>query len=335
MGRRIGYSSIEYSNSPCITSGAAIVGPVEGRGPLGKYFDIVLEDDLWGEKSWEKAESKMFEEAVKLTLEKVNKKSTDVQLLIGGDLLNQIISSNFAARTLRIPFLGVFGACSTMAESLLVGSLFVDGGYADEVVCATCSHFSTAERQFRFPLELGTQKSPTAQRTVTGAGATLVSKSGDGPKVKYATVGTVIDLGIKDAANMGAAMAPAAVHTITAHLRDLNRTPDDYDLIITGDLGALGSDIVRDKIKEQGITLGDNYMDCGCEIFSKEQDTHCGGSGCGCSASVFNTFILKRLREGVLKKVLFVATGALLSPTSSQQGESIPGIAHALTIESS
>lgn len=333
MSRRIGFSTMRYENAPCIISGAAIVGPTEGEGPLGKYFDIVLEDDLWGEKSWEKAESKMFEEAVKLTLEKANKKSEDIQLMLGGDLLNQIISANFAARTLRIPFLGLFGACSTMAESLLVGSALVDGGYANEAICATCSHFSTAERQFRFPLELGSQKSPTAQRTVTGAGASLLSRNGDGPRVKYGTVGTVIDLGIKDAGNMGAAMAPAAVHTITAHLRDLDRTPDEYDLIVTGDLGALGSDIVRDMIKEQGITLGSNYTDCGCEIFSKEQDTHCGGSGCGCSASVLNTFILKRMREGVLKKVMFVATGALLSPTSSQQGESIPGVAHALTIE--
>jgi stage V sporulation protein AD len=277
----------------------------------------------------------MFIEAVNLAVARSGLKNDAVDYLFGGDLLNQIISAGFAARETSIPFIGLFGACSTMAESLLAGAVFVDGGFADHVVCATSSHFATAERQFRYPLELGTPKTPTSQITVTGAGASVVSSKGEKgmPRITHATAGRVIDMGIKDANNMGAAMAPAALETLLSHLEDTQRTPEYYDLIVTGDLGTFGSDILRKKAKEQHVELSDVYTDCGAEIFKGKKNTYCGGSGCGCAGSMLNAYYLKKMAQGELKRLLFIATGALLSPTSTQQGETIPCVAHAVAIE--
>ena len=253
---------------------------------------------------------------------------------MAGDLLNQIISSSYAARNFDVAFLGLFGACSTMAESLAIGATFIDSSHFDKLVCATGSHFSSAERQFRFPLELGNQRPPASQWTVTGSGATVLSKTGKGPKITMATFGKVIDFGINDVNDMGAAMAPAAMNTMLAHFKDTGRTPDDYDLIVTGDLGKLGSEILVDLMEYNGIKLGLNYNDCGQMYFTRNQNTLSGGSGCGCSATVFNSFIISKLRKGELKRVLFMPTGALMSTTASQQGETIPGVCHAIVIES-
>lgn len=315
-------------------SNASIVGPKEGEGPLAKYFDQILGDDYFGEESWEKAESKMLKEAVKDAIKKSGKSSTDMNFFFAGDLLNQIVSSSFAARELQIPFIGLYGACSTMAESICIGSMIVDGGFADAVVCATSSHFSSAERQYRFPLEQGVQRPPFAQWTVTGAGATVLAASGNGPYVTHVTIGKVLDFGVKDANNMGAAMVPAAVDTITAHLADTGRNPEYYDLIVTGDLGNIGKAITLDMMKNEGFDINKIYNDCGAMIFDgKKQDTHAGGSGCGCSAAVLNGYIAKEMKKGTLNKVLLVATGALLSPITTWQGETIPSIAHAVAIE--
>jgi len=330
---RIGAQTIKFSSPPSIISTAAIVGPKEGEGPLKDYFDLILQDDYFGEKSWEKAESKILRETVKLALQKANLTSQDIDYMLAGDLLNQIISASFAARELKIPFFGLYGACSTMAESASLGSILINGQYADHVVAVTSSHFSSAERQYRFPLEQGTQRMPTSQWTVTGSGAMILSSSGAGPYITYITPGKVIDLGIKDANNMGAAMAPAAVDTIVAHFQDTGFSPDDYDLIATGDLGAVGKEITQDMIKKQGYDIGSIYKDCGLEVFSPEQDVHAGGSGCGCSAVVTCGYFYDLILKGQINKMMLVATGALLSTTSSQQGESIPSIAHAITIE--
>lgn len=331
--KHIGKQTVFFEDPPSIISYASIVGKKEGEGPLGHNFDIILDDDMWGEKSWEKAECKMFIEVSKLAMQKGNKNTSDIQYLLGGDLLNQIVTANYAARTIGIPFIGLYGACSTMAESLSIGSIMLDGGFADMILCTTSSHFSAAERQYRFPLELGTQRPPTAQWTVTGAGSTLLSKEGSGPYITFATNGKVIDLGIKDINNMGAAMAPAAAHTLVVHLQDTNRTVNDYDLIITGDLGSLGKEIMCELVLKQGFDIEKKYLDCGCEIYHKEQDAHCGGSGCGCSASILNSYIIPKIISGTYPRVLFIATGALLSSTTIQQGESIPGIAHAVVIQ--
>jgi len=331
--KRLGAQTIYTGNPPSIISYASIVGKKEGDGPLGKYFDQVLDDDLWGEKSWEKAECKMYQEAAKLAIQKSGKELAEINYLLGGDLLNQIITSSFAARTIGLPYLGLYGACSTMAEALAIGSLIIDGGFADNVLCVASSHFSTAERQYRFPLEMGSQRPPTAQWTVTGAGASLLSNQGNGPYITLVTIGKVVDLGIKDANNMGAAMAPAAADTIVTHFKDTNQGPDDYDLIVTGDLGKIGKEITYELVKEQGYDLSGKFFDCGCEIFSEKQDVHAGASGCGCSAAVLNGYLIQKILDGTYKKILFMATGALLSTTSSQQGESIQGIAHAITIQ--
>ena len=254
-------------------------------------------------------------------------------MLFAGDLLNQCISSSFAARGTSIPFLGLYGACSTMAESLLLAAAFVDAGFADTAAALTSSHFASAERQYRFPLGYGGQRPPTAQWTVTGSGCCIVGKSGHGPRIEAATIGKIQDYGIKDANNMGAAMAPAAISTLQAHFRDLRRVPSDYDLIVTGDLGMLGRTIVLDQFRRIGVDLSPVYNDCGLLIFdTKSQDVHAGGSGCGCGASVLCGYLLDRLEKRELRRLLFCATGALLSPTSSWQGESIPGVCHAVAI---
>jgi stage V sporulation protein AD len=330
---RVGQQTIKLGLPPSIISAATIVGPKEGEGPLKDYFDLVLQDDYFGEESWEKAESKILEETVNLAITKGGLTPQNINYMLGGDLLNQIISASFAARELGIPFFGLYGACSTMAESLSLGSMLIDGQYADYVVAVTSSHFSSAERQYRFPLESGTQRPPTAQWTVTGSGAMVLSSSGQGPYITYVTPGKVIDLGVKDPNNMGAAMAPAAADTITAHLRDTGYSPKDYDVIATGDLGKIGKEIAHELIMKQGIDIGPVYKDCGVEIYSADQDVHAGGSGCGCSAVVTCGMFYHLLKSGQIDRMMLVATGALLSPTSSQQGESIPGIAHAVTIE--
>lgn len=325
--------TVEFKNRPKIIGSYSVVGPKEGKGPFGDYFDYVMKNDLFGEKTYEKAERKMFEQAVTGAIDKAGLTAGDINLMLAGDLLNQIISSSYAARAFNIPYLGVFGACSTMAESLAIGASLVNGEHFKNVICATGSHFSTAERQFRFPLELGNQRVPTSQRTVTGAGASVLSLEGEGPIVSMATFGKVVDFGIIDVNNMGAAMAPSAADTIKAHFDDTGRKPRDYDLIVTGDLGKLGAEILIDLLEDKGIKLGPNYSDCGHSYFTRKQDTMCGGSGCGCSASVLNSYIITKLKRGELKRVLFIPTGALMSTTATQQGESIPGISHAIVLE--
>lgn len=334
MGKRVGKQTVQIQSKPRIISTTSIVGPKEGMGPFKDYFDIILDDDTNGKDSYEKAESSMLYDAIAETIKKSGLDESSINYLLAGDLLNQLASANFAARDINIPFMGLYGACSTMSQSLSVGAMFMDGGFADYVVAATSSHFSAAERQFRFPLEYGSQRSETAQWTVTGAGAMLLGKEGNFPYVSYVTTGKVKDYGIKDASNMGAAMAPAAVDTISAHLKDLNRDPSYYDLIATGDLGKVGRNITENLLKEYGFNLEKNYIDCGEEIFfNDEQKTNSGGSGCGCSAVVSCGYIYKNMLKGKLKRVLLISTGALLSTTSSLQGESIPGIAHAVSIE--
>lgn len=325
--------TIIFKNKPHIIGNYSIVGPKEGLGSLKNYFDYIMKNDLYGEKTYEKAERKMVEQAVMGAVVKAGITADDLELFISGDLLNQIITSSFAARAFDVPYLGLFGACSTMAESIAVGALFADGGHFDNIACATASHFSTAERQFRYPLELGNQRPPTSQWTVTGAGCLILSKKGSGPVVTSATFGKVTDFGISDVNNMGSVMAPACASTMIAHFKDTKTTPQDYDLIITGDLGKLGSEILLDLMEDNGYILGENYNDCGQIIFNGKQSVLMGGSGCGCSAVVLNSYILEKIRLNEYKKVLFVATGALLSTTSSQQGDTIPGIAHAVVIE--
>jgi stage V sporulation protein AD len=331
--KRIGNQTIKLANPPSIVSTASIVGPKEGEGPLKDYFDIILDDDYWGQESWEKSESKMQEEAIKLAITKANLCENDIEYLFSGDLLNQIITSSYSAKQFSIPYFGLYGACSTMSESLSLGSIAIDGGYADKVVCATSSHFSTAERQYRFPLEYGTQRPFSAQWTVTGAGACVLSSQGQGPYITYITTGKVIDAGIDDVNNMGSAMAPAAADTIIQHFKDTGFNIDEYELIITGDLGAIGKSVLLDLMKQEGYDISEIYTDCGIKIFeNKKQDTHAGGSGCGCSAVVLNGYVFSEMQKGSFNKVLFISTGALHSPTSSLQGETIPGIAHAVTI---
>jgi len=331
--KRIGKQTVKLQNPPSIIATACIVGPKEGEGPLRLYFDEIIDDELFGEKTWEKAESKLMRETFAKVLKKANKTAEDIDYIIAGDLLNQCLAANFGLRESEVPFFGVYGACSTMAESMSIGSMLVDGNFADNVVCLTSSHFCSAEKQFRFPLELGTQRPPTAQWTVTGSGGAVISNKGNGPYITHITTGKIVDMGIKDVNNMGAAMAPAAMDTIVTHFMDTGFTPEDYDLIVTGDLGAVGKEICDELTREQGYNISKVYNDCGLMIYDRQkQDTHAGGSGCGCSATVFAGFIYKKLLEGVINKVLFVATGALLSTTSSQQGESIPCIAHAVSI---
>lgn len=333
-GKKRGAHSYVLPSRPRIRSYASIAGQKEASGPLGHTFDETFTDDTLGQKSWERAEAKMLERAADLALSKAKVYADGVDVFLGGDLLNQIVSSGYTARQLGIPFLGLYGACSTMAESLLLGAMLIDGGFADTALCATCSHFSTAERQYRFPLELGNQRTPTAQWTVTGAGATLLGRESPLPLcIESATIGSVWDLKQTDANNMGAAMAPAAMQTLKSHLDDLHRIPEDYDLIVTGDLGRVGYDLMKLLCRKEGIELDQRYIDCGCEIFDVSQDVHSGGSGCGCSAVSLNGWLLGRMLKGEIRKMLFLATGALMSPTMSQQGESIPGVAHAVSLE--
>ena len=327
--------TIYLKNNPAIIGSYSIVGKKEGEGPLGKTFARIVEDDYFGEKTHEQSEQKMFENAIEGAIKDAQIAPEEVDMIMAGDLLNQIISSSFAARSFDMMFIGLYGACSTMALTLAVGAAMVDAGYMNAVVVSAGSHFATAERQYRTPLELGNQRPPMSQWTVTGCGASVISSAkANEPRITAVTFGKVIDWGVKDVNNMGAAMAPSAQATIVAHFKDTGRSPKDYDHIFTGDLGKLGENIFRDLMADVGYPVGQEYSDCGRLIYSEEQNLFQGGSGCGCSAVVLNGFIMDKLRKGEWKRILLVGTGALLSPVSSYQGNTIPGIAHAVVIES-
>ncbi|MBR4030719.1 MAG: stage V sporulation protein AD [Clostridia bacterium] len=318
---------------PCILETASSVGKKEGEGNLGQYFDNIYQDAYLGEKSWEKAESRLVKNTLQTLLDKTKLKPSDIDVVFGGDLLNQCIGSNYGLLDFNIPFFGLYGACSTFVEGLILASITVNGGHAKKAVAITSSHFCSSERQFRFPLEYGGQRTPTAQWTVTGSGAALVSTGGD-IRITHATVGKIVDYGIKDVNNMGAAMAPAAIDTIVRHFKDRNLSSDYFDLVVTGDLGMVGRQIVEEQLFGYGIDVKDRYLDCGEQIFDgKRQDTHAGGSGCGCCASVFSGWLYKLLQNKKYKRILLTATGALMNPTTCFQGENIPGIAHAVAIE--
>lgn len=337
--KKIGRQSIIFTEKPYLNGRGTVVGKKEGEGPLASYFDVVLEDDMYGEKSWEKGESKMLKEAMTRAILRAGLTKEEIDVMLSGDLLNQLMSSSFMARDLHIPFLGLYGACSTMTESLVLGSMLIDGGFANNVLVGASSHFCTAERQFRMPVEHGNQRPPSAQWTATAAGSVVLGKAGglrSRVRAQAATIGKVIDAGIKDANQMGAAMAPAAVDTLLNHLEDMGRGIDYYDLVVTGDLGFIGKDIMTDLLIDAGLDSSkvyERYDDCGTMLFTKEQDVHGGGSGCGCSASVFAGNLLQKMEAGQLKRVLLMSTGALLSTISPFQGESIPGIAHAIALE--
>ena len=329
-----GHQTWVFNSKPVIISSAAVGGPFEAQGALADDFDFLHQDVWLGQDSFEKAEKKLLEQACETAISKANMKKEDVQFFISGDLMNQIISSTFTARTLGIPFLGVFGACSSSMESLAMASLLIDSKAAKYVLAAASSHNIAVEKQFRYPTEYGAQKPPTAQWTVTGAGAGLVAETGDGPRVTCATIGRIVDMGLTDPYNMGAAMAPAAVDTIEAHFRDLNIDPSYYDLIATGDLGRVGHSIASKLLDKHGHKIPPEiFTDCGLLIYKDDQPVMAGGSGCGCSATVTYGHLLNRMKKGELKKILIIATGALLSPLSYQQKESIPCIAHAVSIE--
>ncbi|GGD71914.1 stage V sporulation protein AD [Paenibacillus nasutitermitis] len=324
-----------FDKRPVIIGSATVVGPDEGDGPLAADFDLIHPMLDLQQKTWEKAERLLLEQASDLAIQSAGLTKQQLQFYVGGDLMNQIISNSFAARTVGAPYLGVFGACSTSMESLAIASLIVNSGSGSYVLAGTCSHNCTAEKQFRYPTEYGSQKPPTAQYTVTGAGAVVVAAEGEGPVVECATIGKIADLGIKDPFNMGAAMAPAAVDTIQTHFQDTGREPGDYDLIVTGDLASVGFPIARDLLSRDGVQMEQTvFNDCGLMVYDvAKQKVQAGGSGCGCSAVVTYGHLLKRMKRGELRRILIVATGALLSPLSYQQGESIPCIAHAVAIE--
>lgn len=331
--QRCGKHSFFLGNPPVITAWSSVAGKKESEGPLGPLFDVTSNDTYFGQKTWEQGEKRMQQIALEILAKKTNRTLRDFELVLSGDLLNQCIGSSFTLRNTGVSHLGLYGACSTMAESMLIASMVVSGGFCNEAVAMTSSHFASSERQYRFPLGYGGQRTPTAQWTVTGSGAVLISSEGKGPQIECCTVGTVTDYGIKDANNMGAAMAPAAVSTIRSHLEDTKRSPEDYDLIVTGDLGQLGKDMLLTLAQREGIALGGKLTDCGTLVFDLlKQDVHSGGSGCGCSAITLCAYFLDKLNSGKLKKILFCGTGALLSTTSSQQGLSIPGICHAVSI---
>ena len=333
MTKRIGKQTLLLPSAPAVLGSAAVVGKKEGEGPLKDRFDFISEDSYFGQSTWEKAESHMLRQCFELCCDKARTPPSELHYILAGDLLNQCVSSAFAMRQSAVPYLGLYGACSTMAEAMSLGALLVDGGYAEKACALTGSHFCTAERQYRFPLEYGGQRTPSSQWTVTGAGAVILGKAGK-IRVTQVTHGKIVDAGVKDASNMGSAMAPAAFDTIRAHFRDTGRGPEDYGAIFTGDLGALGRDILQALFKADGIELGPRYMDCGVLMYDlATQNVNAGGSGCGCSAAVLAGHILRAMEDGVWERVLFAATGALMSPTSSQQGESIPGVCHALVLE--
>ncbi len=343
MSQKLGKASMKPEQPVYILNSASVVGTKEGQGPLGLLFDKVGEEDMFGCATWEDAESTLQKEAIGLALDKAELKPEDISFIFAGDLLGQSIATSFGISTFQIPLLGVYGACSTCGESMIMGTMSIAGGFADKVVCVTSSHFASAEKEFRFPLEYGNQRPLSATWTVTGSGAFVLSgesellhqtKRGPRARITGMTVGKITDYGLKDSMNMGACMAPAAASTLEAHFVDFASQPGDYDKIITGDLGKVGQRVLIDLLGEKGYDISEQHMDCGIEIFDPEsQDTHAGGSGCGCSAVTLSAYILKQLEEHNWKKVLFMPTGALLSKTSFNEGKSVPGIAHALVIE--
>lgn len=337
MIKRSGRSTFTLENKPSILSWGSAVGKKEGEGPLKDSFDKVYYDSTAGQDTWEKSESFFQQQAFLEAMEKGEIHPQDIDVIFSGDLLNQCISSSFGLIDFNVPYLGQYGACSTMAQTLMLSGLFVNGKIADVAAAVTASHFCSAERQFRFPLEYGGQRTPTAQRTVTGGGCAIVgAHKKSKPYINAVHIGSMVDLGIKDANNMGAAMAPAASKSISEFLLDTETKPSDYDLILTGDLGEVGSSLLRELMLKNGFDISNKHNDCGLLIFDREkQDVHAGGSGCGCAASVFCSFILNAMQSGKLKNVIFAATGALMSPTSSQQGDSIPGISHIVNVKMS
>ena len=327
--KRIGRRTVALQTPPSVLSFANIGGRMEGQGPLAKYFDELCDDSFFGEKTWEKAEATMQRRVLRRALEQAGLKPGDVDYVLAGDLLNQCIGSSFGLRELGIPFFGLYGACSTMAEGLLLASLFVDNDLAKKAMAVTSSHFCTAERQYRFPLNYGGQRTPTSQWTATASGSLVVAPSDKPPYIRGCTIGKIVDLGVSDANNMGAAMAPAAFSTISTFFTDTGMTPSDFDYIVTGDLGKVGSRILCELFERENINIRDNHKDCGMMLYDfDEQDIHAGGSGCGCAGSVLCGYFLPKLRAGEIKNILFAATGALMSPTVNQQGESIPSISH-------
>ncbi len=325
--------TVVFHNKPRIISTYSIAGPKEKDSNFGKHIHKLLDDDKFGESTFEKAECKMLSTAISKVIKRANLTDNDIDALLSGDLLNQIISASFAARDFEFPYIGLYNACSTFSEGLSIGASLIDGKHMNNLVVATGSHFATAERQYRYPLELGCTRPPQSQWTVTGAGACVISNSGNFPKILSATFGRVVDFGITDANNMGAAMAPAACDTLINLFEGTNTKPSDYDLILTGDLGALGSRLLKEIILKKGYNIEKQHCDCGEMIYNIEEDEYQGGSGAGCSAVVFNSYIYEKLLKGELKKIIFMATGALLSTVSTQQGESIPCVAHAVVLE--
>jgi len=335
MNRKIGAQTMLLGKPPSVRAHACVGGRQEGKGPLREGFDELCEDSFFGEKTWEKAESAMQRRALGRALKKAGLEPWDVDFVFSGDLLNQCIGSAFSLREFSIPFYGLYGACSTMGEGLALASLLLSGGFGRTIAAMTSSHFCTAERQYRMPVPYGSQRAPTAQWTATAAGCVILSnEEGPGPSITHVTCGKIVDRGISDPANMGAAMASAAYDSLSAFFHDTGTEPMDFDLIATGDLGQLGSDIVRGLFHKDGIELGERYTDCGLLLYDREtQDMHCGGSGCGCCAAVLSAHLLPQMERGTIRRLLFAPTGALLSPTSSFQGESIPGICHVLCLE--
>lgn len=340
MNQKLGRASVRLERPVYILNSASVVGTKEGQGPLGLLFDKVGRDDMFGCKTWEEAESTLQKEAVGLALEKAGLRPEDISYIFAGDLLGQSMATSFGISSYQIPLLGVYGACSTCGESLALGAMSIAGGFADKVACVTSSHFASAEKEFRFPLDYGSQRPLSATWTVTGSGAFVLTDEPEGggrkarARISAMTVGKVVDYGLKDSMNMGACMAPAAASTLEQHFTDFAGQPEEYDKIITGDLGKVGQRVLIDLLRKQGYDISEQHMDCGLEIYdAASQDTHAGGSGCGCSAVTLSAYILKQLEEGNWKKVLFMPTGALLSKTSFNKGMSVPGIAHALVIE--
>ncbi len=329
-----GKTSLCFHNDVFILNSASIVGKKEGEGPYKDSFDKIETDPFFGTDSWEKAESTLQEQTAFLALEKQNLHPDDLRYIFAGDLLGQEIATGFGMVTLGRPVFGLYSACSTIGEALSLGAMTINAGYADQVLSLASSHFATAEKQFRFPLEYGHQTPPSSTRTVTGCGAFVLSSQAGAAKITGITTGIIMDYGIKDALNMGAVMAPAACNTITRNFNDFGRGPGDYDKIVTGDLGVVGRQLLFDLLAKEGIDISAQHMDCGIEIFDGDtQSTHAGGSGCGCSAAFLSAVLLPKIASGEYRRILFVPTGALLSPVSSNEGQSIPGIAHAVVIE--
>ena len=332
--QKLKQGTIKFNTPPEIVAHGCVVSKKEGEGPLGQFFDRIEPDEYFGQDNWEKAESQFQSAAIDVCLQRGGIMGCDLDAAVGGDLLNQCVATSFAMKDMNAPFLGVYGACSTIAESIITAAALMDGGYGDKILASAGSHFCSAEKQFRTPLEYGSQRPPSAQWTVTGAGAVLLGKNSGGVQITAATIGTIVDKGIKDANHMGGAMAPAFASTITAHLQAMGAAPTDYDAIFSGDLGIIGMDLAHELLKQSNVDITSVHQDCGEMIFDREkQDVHAGGSGCGCAATVLCAHVLPKLESGQWKRVLFCATGALLSPTTVLQGESIPCIAHAFELQ--